>query len=61
VFIYEAGECDLLELCSDSGHKFSVEDLFYILESILVIFEELLRNGMAYGDMKPENLIIKRF
>ena len=42
-------------------NKLSVCDILYLIKTILETFKIQLENGIAYGDLKPDNIIIYRY
>ncbi len=47
--------CDLSIFFDDNQNKLdlTIEDILYIIEEILIIFQRLFENGIAYSDLKP--------
>jgi hypothetical protein len=67
--IFEEAICDLSifsdkkikNLESEKDLKLSVYDIIYIIETVLVTFQNLLELGIAFSDLKPDNIVLVRY
>jgi RIO-like serine/threonine protein kinase len=41
--------------------KLEVEDIIYIIETVLETFQALLDIGIAFSDLKPANIVLVKY
>ena len=58
MFIMEYGNCCLADILK-AGKKYNNEEILYVLYYLVAGFAFLQENGIAHGDIKPGNIILK--
>ena len=53
IIIFEEALCDLSIFSKDNELELYMGDILYMIEEILIIFQDLFERGLAYSDLKP--------